>query len=196
MASVPNAPQAHELAQAQARRANLEIKARCRDLSAARAVALRLGAEPALCEEQQDTYFATARGRLKLRETSSGRAELIPYLRPDRPGVRRSDYRVIEVRDGEGTRALLGEILGVVRTVRKRREVLLWRNVRIHLDRVEGLGSFLELEAVFDGSPGAEALQRDAVDRLLAELGIAPDACLAGSYESLLGSASPAQDAL
>jgi len=187
MASVANAPQAS---------ANLEIKARCLDLAAARAVALRLGAEPALDEEQRDTYFATARGRLKLRETSSGRAELIPYLRPDRPGVRRSDYRVIEVRDGEGTRVLLGEILGVVRTVRKRREVLFWRNVRIHLDRVEGLGSFLELEAVFDGSPGAEALQRDALDRLLAELGIAPDACLAGSYESLLGAASSAQGAL
>jgi predicted adenylyl cyclase CyaB len=187
MAPVPNAPQA---------RANLEIKARCGDLAAARAVALRLGAQPASDEEQQDTYFATARGRLKLRETSSGRAELIPYLRPDRPGVRRSDYRVLDVPDGEGVRALLSEILGVVRTVRKRREVLLWRNVRIHLDRVEGLGSFVELEAVFDGSPGAEAEQRVAVDRLLAELGIAPDACLAGSYESLLGSTSPARDAL
>jgi predicted adenylyl cyclase CyaB len=177
-------------------RANLEIKAPCADLDAARAAALRIGAEPAYDEEQRDTYFKTRVGRLKLRETSTGRAELIPYLRPDRPGARRSDYRVIEVRDGDGTRALLGEILGVHRVVRKRREVLMWQNVRIHLDRVDGLGTFLELEAVFDGSADAEAEQRRTVDWLLRALGVAPETCLAGSYESLLEVAAPGLDAL
>lgn len=177
-------------------RANLEIKAPCLDLAAARAAALRLGAEPAYDESQRDTYFTTRHGRLKLRETSRGRAELIPYLRADQPGARRSDYRVIEVRDGEGTRALLVEILGVQRVVVKHREVLLWRNVRIHLDRVDGLGTFLELEAVFDGSAASEAEQHRAVDWLLHELGIAREACLAGSYESLLEAAAPRRDAL
>ena len=177
-------------------RANLEIKAPCADLAAARAAALRLGAAPAYDEEQRDTYFATRAGRLKLRETSSGRAELIPYLRPDRAGARRSDYRVIEVRDGAGTRALLAEILGVHRVVVKHREVLLWKNVRIHLDRVDGLGTFLELEAVFDGSAASEAEQHRAVEGLLRELGVAPETCLAGSYESLLEGAAPGRGAL
>jgi predicted adenylyl cyclase CyaB len=186
MASAGNAAQA---------RANLEIKAPCADLAAARAAALRVGAQPAYDEEQRDTYFATRAGRLKLRETSSGRAELIPYLRPDQSGARRSDYRVIEIRDGAGTCALLGEILGVHRVVRKHREVLLWRNVRIHLDRVDGLGTFLELEAVFDGSAASEALQHRAVDWLLRELGIARETCLAGSYESLLEAAAAGSSA-
>jgi len=180
MALPGNAPQAS---------ANLEIKAPCADLAVARAIALRLGAEPAGEEVQTDTYFTTRRGRFKLRETSSGRAELLPYLRPDLPGARRADYRVIPLADGPGTRELLTEILGVHRVVRKRREVLLWRNVRIHLDRVDGLGTFLELEAVFDGTAEAEAEQQRVVQMLLRELGVPLEACLAGSYESLLGSA-------
>ena len=166
--------------------ANLEVKLRCADLSAARAAALRAGARPVADEEQVDTYFATRAGRLKLREIRGARAELIPYLRADLAGARRSDYRVIPVPDAEGTRRLLADLLGVHCVVRKHREVLLWRNVRIHLDRVDGLGSFLELEAVFDGSAAAEALQHDAVRRLLAELGLAAEPCIAGSYESLL----------
>ena len=166
--------------------ANIEVKLRCPDLRAARAAALRLGARPHAEELQVDTYFTTRSGRLKLREIDGARAELIPYLRADAEGARRSDYRVIPVADGEGTRRLLAELLGVHRVVRKRREVLLWRNVRIHLDRVESLGDFLELEAVFDGSAESEAEQRSAVARLLRELGLADEPCIAGSYESLL----------
>lgn len=169
--------------------ANVEVKLRCADLAAARAAALRAGARPVADEEQVDTYFVTRTGRLKLREIRGARAELIPYLRPDLAGARRSDYRVIPVPDAEGTRRLLTSLLGVQRVVRKRREVLIWRNVRIHLDRVDGLGSFLELEAVFDGSATAEAEQRDAVRWLQAELGLAAEPCIAGSYETLLADA-------
>jgi len=170
--------------------ANVEVKVRCADLEAARAAALRLGARPAVIEAQVDTYFATRTGRLKLREIDGARAELIPYLRVDHAGARRSDYRVVPVPDGAGTRRLLSELLGVHRVVRKRREVLLWRNVRIHLDRVDDLGTFLELEAVFDGSAESEPAQREACAWLLRELGLAAEPCIAGSYESLLGSDS------
>ena len=178
-----NAPQA---------RANVEIKAPCADLSRAREAALRLGAQPAYEEQQTDTYFATRRGRFKLRESSLGRAELVPYLRPDQLGARRSDYRVIPLADGPGTRELFAAILGVHRVVRKRREVLLWQNVRIHLDRVDSLGSFVELEAVFDGSEAMETEQRRLVAQLMHELGIAEASCIATSYEALLADALPA----
>jgi predicted adenylyl cyclase CyaB len=170
--------------------ANVEVKVRCADLAAARAAALRLGAVPHADEAQVDTYFATRTGRLKLREIDGARAELIPYLRADVAGARRSDYRVIPVPDGAGTRRLLAELLGVHRVVRKRREVLLWRNVRIHLDRVEGLGAFLELEAVFDGSSESERAQHEACAHVLRELGLESEPCIAGSYESLLGAAT------
>ena len=172
--------------------ANVEVKVRCADLAAARSAALRLGAMPYADERQVDTYFATRAGRLKLREieaASGARGELIPYLRPDVAGARRSDYRVIPLPDAAGTRALLEQLLGVHRVVRKRREVLLWRNVRIHLDRVDGLGTFLELEAVFDGSADSEREQRAACAWLLGELGLAAEPFIPGSYETLLGDA-------
>ena len=148
-----------------------------------------LGGERVGLDEQRDTYFAVPRGRLKLRESSLSGAQLIPYLRPDGGGARRSDYRVIPVPDAAGMRRLLSELLGVHRVVRKRREVLLWRNVRIHLDRVEALGSFLELEAVFDGSAESERAQHEACAHVLRELGLSHEPGIPGSYESLLGAA-------
>ena len=62
-----------------------------------------------------------------------------------------------------GLKALLTEMLGVHRIVKKCREIWLHENVRIHLDAVEGLGAFMELEAVYDGSPAAEAEQQKKV---------------------------------
>ena len=166
--------------------ANLEIKARCADLDAARARALALCARPAGVDRQLDTYFRTAAGRLKLRESQLSGGQLVPYLRPDLPGPRRADYRVIPVEDPVGLKVLLAAILGVHRVVEKQREILLLGNVRIHLDRVAGLGSFLELEAVFDGSPAAEAAERLRVEALMRELGIAAADLIDGSYESLV----------
>ena len=84
-------------------------------------------------------------------------------------------------------RELLARLLGVHRVVRKTREIFLVGNVRVHLDEVEGLGSFVELEAVFDGSPGVEAAERAKVARLLRELGVRDEDLVAGSYETLLG---------
>ena len=110
----------------------------------------------------------------------------MPYLRPDRNGPKRSDYRVIPVDDPPSLKALLSEILGVHRVVSKQREIFLYENVRIHLDRVDGLGTFLELEAVIDGSPKAEAEQQQKVAWLMKELGVAEQDLLAGSYEGLL----------
>ena len=174
-------------------RANLEIKARCPDLAAARARAQRVATAHVGVDEQVDTYFRVARGRLKLRESSLAGGQLIPYLRPDVAGSRRSDYRVVPVADPAGVKALLAEILGVHRVVRKRREIFLYENVRIHLDEVEELGSFVELEAVFDGSASEEAEQPHRIAFLLAELHIAETDLLPGSYEGLLDSpeASP-----
>jgi predicted adenylyl cyclase CyaB len=168
-------------------RANLEIKARCADLDAARVRAARLATEHVGVDHQVDTYFVTARGRLKLRESSLSGGQLVPYLRPDQEGPKRSDYRVIPVEDPASLKALLAEILGVHRVVDKQREIFLFENVRIHLDRVKELGTFLELEAVFDGSAVAEAEQQRKVDWLMKELRVSPGDLLATSYEALLG---------
>jgi predicted adenylyl cyclase CyaB len=167
--------------------ANVEIKARCADLAALRARVERIATARVGVDHQRDTYFRTRAGRLKLRESSLSGGQLIPYLRPDAAGPRRADYRVIPVPDPEATRRLLADLLGVHREVRKRREIFLVENVRVHLDEVEGLGAFLELEAVFDGSAEAEPAERARVDRLLAELGIREADLVPTSYEALVG---------
>jgi predicted adenylyl cyclase CyaB len=165
---------------------NVEIKARCRDLAAARAAAAKIATRYVGVDAQTDTYFVTRAGRLKLRRSSLEGAQLIPYLREDLPGPKRADYQVLPVADAARLERTLAAILGVHRVVRKRREIFLVENVRIHLDLVEGLGSFLELEAVYDGSAAAEAQQRAVVARLMAALGVAEADLVASSYEGLL----------
>ena len=100
---------------------------------------------------QRDTYYAVAHGRLKLREQEPGSPHLIGYSRADRPEQRESRYRIAELGDaaaGAAMHAVLEAALGVECVVVKHRHLFLWRGVRIHLDRVEQLGTFLELEAV------------------------------------------------
>jgi adenylate cyclase class IV len=85
---------------------------------------------------------------LKLREEQPGRPHLIQFERANEPQQRESRYRIIEVGDGSVLRAALAAAIGISGVVVKRRRLFLWRNVRIHLDLVERLGTFIELEAV------------------------------------------------
>lgn len=175
-------------------RANLELKARCPDLARARERAGAVATGWLGVDEQTDTYFATRAGRLKLRESSLSGAQLVPYFRPDERGARRSDYQVIAIEDGLGLARMLGAMLGVQRVVRKRREIALFENVRIHLDRVDGLGDFVELEAVWDGGEVGRPEQEKKLAFLRDRLGIRDEDLVAGSYETLLGDgASPAR---
>ena len=129
-------------------RRNIELKARCRDLAAAARSAESLGATRQGLLVQTDTYFHVPNGRLKLREHEGGRAELIAYFRPDQVEYRASDYHVVPVANPAELKAALAEALGIRGVVRKRRLLYLFHNVRIHLDDVESLGTFIEFEAV------------------------------------------------
>lgn len=166
--------------------ANIEIKAHARDLGATRAVAERLATEYLGVDTQVDTYFRTRSGRLKLRESSLSGAQLVPYVRPNEGGPKRSDYALIPVPDPEATKALLTETLGVHRVVEKEREIFLKENVRIHLDRVRGLGEFIELEAVFDGAVSAERDEYSRVHELMDALGVRDEDLIERSYEELV----------
>lgn len=168
-------------------RVNLEIKARCADPDAVRERAEAVATRHLGVDRQTDTYFATERGRLKLRESSLSGGQLVPYLRPDQRGPKRSRYAVIPVEEPESLKALLTEILGLHRVVRKVREIWLHENVRIHLDQVEGLGSFVELEAVYDGAPESLPAEQRKVRSLMERLGIHEEDLVDVSYEGLLG---------
>ena len=168
---------------------NVELKARDPDPARSLERALGLGAEDKGEIRQRDTYFARAHGRLKLREQETGGSplwdELIEYSRPDSVRAGTSAYRRVPVADAEPLRESLDAAYGTLVTVAKRRRLLLWDGVRIHLDDVEGLGSYLELEAVADTDSDLSA-ERDKVERLRTELGIADDDLIAVSYSDLL----------
>jgi homotetrameric cytidine deaminase len=161
-------------------RRNLEIKARDADPRRTLEAALALGAEDHGELKQRDTYFGGARGRLKLREQTPGEPELIQYRRPDEAGPRTSEFRNVPVAAADALKTALDAALGTLVVVDKRRRLLLWEGVRIHLDDVDGLGAFVELEAPEDGDQAAK------VERLSEELAIADDDLIAGSYSDLL----------
>ncbi|MFH1263618.1 MAG: class IV adenylate cyclase [Pseudomonadota bacterium] len=166
---------------------NVEIKCTYPDLKRGKTCAERLGARFDSVQHQIDTYFATRSGRLKIREIEGKGAQLIPYLRPDTTGPKVSDYQMIPIPEVRAVKALLDEILGIEVVVEKQRSIYLLQNVRIHLDEVKNLGSFLEFEAVYD-RPEEEESERTKVNRLLSEFGVKPDSLLAGSYREMLRS--------
>ena len=170
------------------RGANVESKTRATDLDALARVVARLGGRYDGRLDQVDTYFRVPHGRLKLREIShrapdgrvSTSSELIRYERPDVGGARVSRYERTEVDDAESCKTRLVADHGVRGCVRKRRELWLLDSTRVHLDRVEDLGDFVELETVSAGTPGAA--DRLEHDRLAAMLGLDSQATVEGSY--------------
>jgi adenylate cyclase class 2 len=165
---------------------NLELKAHYTDLAAARKPLQLLELQDGGREIQTDTYFRVVGGRLKLREMESGAAVLIGYHRPDVMGARWSDYHLVPVPQPAAMKALLADLLGIRGVVRKSRTILFWENVRIHLDEVDGLGTFVEFEAVLK-CPGDADSAQSRLDELCRLLDISPASCLAGSYADLLG---------
>src|SRR5687767_10011710 len=172
--------------QAQSPRRNMELKARCADLRRAADAAAALGATRVGELRQLDTYFRVASGRLKLRETEGREAELIAYHRPDNVAVRDSDYHVVPVPRPAETKAALAMTLGLRGEVRKRRELWMFHNVRIHLDDVAGLGTFVEFEAVVSPADD-EAVSRGRLAWLTEALAIGDEDRIAVSYSDLLG---------
>ncbi len=133
---------------------------------------------------QRDTFFVTTQGKLKLRE-EAGAAHLIFYRRHDAEALQLSDYEIVPVAEPDRMRSIMAEAFGVLAEVRKRRVLLMRGNVRLHLDSVEELGDFGEIEAVLvEGE--SEQVNRDRVARLLEELGIVDADLIGVSYFELM----------
>ena len=127
---------------------NLELKARFPDLRKARRIAARMGLIRVARDRQCDTYFQVRGGLLKVRQSCVFPDEVIYYRRTHRRSVRPCQYWIVRLEDGGALRTLLAAAHPVTVVVRKTRDIYLFENVRIHLDRVAGLGSFIEFEAV------------------------------------------------
>jgi adenylate cyclase, class 2 len=145
-----------------------------------------IGAQDLATLTQRDTYFEAPRGRLKLRE-EQGRtaAQLIAYERPDLPGSKESSYRLVKVPEPDALREALAAALGVTVVVLKERRLFTFEGVRIHLDRVDGLGDFIEFEGVAEDG-GDPARFAELLDQLRASFGIADRDLVPESYSDLL----------
>jgi predicted adenylyl cyclase CyaB len=164
---------------------NIEIKARARNFDKMRQRAEKLSDMPLQVIKQEDTFFNTEMGRLKLRILAAERAQLIYYTRPDQEGPKRSDYHIYETSDPENLKRVLELTYGIRGVVRKTRYLYIVGQTRVHLDDVDGLGQFMELEVVM------QAGQSDADGQVIAEglmtgLGVERSDLLEGAYLDLL----------
>ena len=163
---------------------NLEAKFKLDDLARARQQAEAIGYRYTATLEQRDTFFRVARGKLKLREEQSG-ARLIFYGREDSRELKLSSYDIVAIAEPEKTRAMLTRALGAIATVRKTRILMMRDHIRLHLDSVDGLGEFGEIEAVLGEDATLEA-SRPAVEELLGALGVDSNNLIAISYFEMM----------
>jgi predicted adenylyl cyclase CyaB len=164
---------------------NIEIKAYVCDMAGLRSRAEALSETPVQVIPQEDTFFHVPRGRLKLRLLRPDFAQLVFYERPDQDGPKRSNYQLFETHDPEGLKTALSLALGVRGVVRKTRYLYLAGQTRIHLDDVEGLGQFMELEVVLRDGQGDTEGQSIAED-LMTRLGVRKEDLLEGAYMDML----------
>lgn len=125
---------------------NIEIKARTKNAKYIRQYLLDNKADFIGMDEQTDTYFNVPNGRLKLRE---GIIEnnLIFYSRNNQKGPKQSDFNLLPVSQPLLLKEILASALGKKIIVQKNREIYFIGNVKFHIDCIEGLGEFVEIEA-------------------------------------------------
>jgi predicted adenylyl cyclase CyaB len=165
--------------------ANVEIKAKIGNPSRLKSLVEALACTPSELTVQEDTFFTVNRGRLKLRKFSSDSAELIYYEREDGPGPKESRYTISRTSQPDSLIALLQRALGVRGVVRKTRILYVVGQTRIHLDEVEGLGAFVELEVVMQ--PGQSQIEGVQIAReLMAKLEIQDTELVDHAYIDLL----------
>ena len=164
---------------------NVEIKARLHDMERSRGLVAAIADRGHETLAQTDTFFRVDAGRLKLREINDGHAELIYYARPDAPGPKESIYQRESVSDARTMRELLENTFGILGRVRKSRQVFWVGRTRVHLDEVDGLGNFLELEVVLKDHEPVGAGVSEA-NRLMERLEIDAASLIPDAYIDLL----------
>jgi len=164
---------------------NTEIKAHITDLDAlARRVAPLSTAGPTEIA-QDDTFFACPNGRLKLRDFGDGRGELIFYRRADQTGPKTSFYAITPTASPDTLREVLTLAHGQTGRIVKQRTLYLVGRTRVHLDRVAGLGTFMELEVVLREGEPVEAGEQEA-QALMQQLGITPAQLIDRAYVDMM----------
>jgi predicted adenylyl cyclase CyaB len=164
---------------------NVEIKARIDEPDLMEARIEAVAGAPVAVMRQEDVFFFIQRGRIKLRILAPDHGELIFYDRLDELGPTPSHYHVAPTAEPEALRVTLAEALGIRGVVRKTRKLFQLGQTRIHLDQVDGLGSFLELEVVLE--PGESVADGTRIAQaLLEQFGLDEGSLVKGAYIDLL----------
>jgi adenylate cyclase len=164
---------------------NVEIKARVPGLRDLARRVEELADEGPCIIEQEDTFFQCRAGRLKLRTFSPLKGELIFYERQDSIWPKESCYQIVPIPDPGAMREILCSALGIIGVVKKQRTLYLVGQTRVHLDMVDGLGEFMELEVVLLPEQ-TEADGRLIAESLMKALQIPATALVEGAYIDLL----------
>jgi predicted adenylyl cyclase CyaB len=167
---------------------NIEIKARITRVSDLVGPAAAVADQGPIEILQDDTFFTCHNGRLKLRAFSNNQGELIFYQRSNEAGPKESFYVRTPTATPDSLRETLTLAYGAVGRVRKHRTLFLAGRTRIHLDEVEDLGDFLELEVVLHEDEPLENGVREA-HRLMQQLGVSPSQLIDRAYVDLLSEA-------
>jgi len=169
---------------------NFEFKARCNDLSAAESILLLHQPLFIGVDNQTDTYFHVNQGRMKLREGNIENA-LIHYQRIDSASAKQSSVLLYQHKPDACLKQILTTALGIKTIVRKKRKIYFINNVKFHFDQVDGLGTFIEVEAIdIDGSADVEELRKQC--NYYAQLfGLAETDYMGGSYSDMLLEKNP-----
>ena len=126
---------------------NIEIKARCKDPERIERILMENGAYFHGTDVQSDTYFNVGNGRLKLRQGNIENA-LIFYERQDKAGPKKSDFMLYRTNDLQELLPVLEKSLGIMKKVVKTRKIFYIDHIKFHIDHLENLGNFVEIEVM------------------------------------------------
>jgi adenylate cyclase class 2 len=164
---------------------NVEIKAKCENPQKILEVLRSFNADDKGIDHQIDTYFNVPEGRLKLREGNIENS-LIFYKRNNQAGPKQSHVTMTVLPPKTDTKSVLADAYGIKVEVDKKRHILFVDNVKFHIDDVEKLGSFCEIEAIDErGTIGSEKLLEQC-EKFMELFGIKKEHLVECSYSDLL----------
>lgn len=164
---------------------NVEIKAKVDDPKKLRRYAKNLTKRPPKTLFQKDVFFYIKWGRLKLRFLSKTQGQLIFYQRNNDTHARKSEYFIYETKNPGKLYQVLRTILGEKIVVKKQRHLYLLGQTRIHVDKVEKLGNFMELEVVLKKNQSVSE-GRKICHKIMQKLGIQQTDLIPYAYADLL----------
>ncbi|XP_063164809.1 adenylate cyclase CyaB-like [Candoia aspera] len=165
--------------------ANVEIKARVQDLAQLISRVEQLSGSHGCVLLQTDTFFPVPHGRLKVRDLRDGRGQLVFYDRPNTRAPKLSCFTISPTDDPRGLVAVLSQALGEQGVVKKERHLYMVGQTRVHVDHVEGLGDFVELEVMLQEHQSLREGE-EVAQQLMCKLGIEETDLISGAYLDLL----------